>query len=313
MNMNWFSQFVLILMGLLLHSFVWGHGGEIEINTSSPQGPVHLTKTQIAALDLKTVEATERPIATLLPLNGEVKLMPNAQADISTRISGQVTAVYVTVGDVVKKGQVLAKIQSRLVGDPPPTIDVLSSMAGIIDARNINIGQTIEPNIVLFHVSDRTQMQVVAHVYEEDLGKIQIGQSSTLRVLGYPNQLFTGKVSRIDPNLDPLTRTSQVWIDVENSKDLLKPNMFVKVNIFLSQNATTLTIPNGAIIESNGEKFVFVQNIESFQRTEITTGASDDQFTEILNGLVPGDQVVTQGNRELYTFWLTGGHVKAKE
>lgn len=308
-----FSQCILILMGLLLHSLVWAHSGEIEINTTSSQGPVHLTKTQISALDLKTIEASERSIATLLPLNGEIKLIPNAQADISTRISGQVTAVYVTVGDVVKKGQVLAKIQSRLVGDPPPTIDVQSSMAGIIDARNINIGQTIEPNTVLFHVSDRAQMQVVARVYEEDLGKIQIGQSSTLRVLGYPNQLFTGKVSRIDPNLDPLTRTSQVWIDVENSKSLLKPNMFAKVNIILNQNTAALTIPNDAIIEANGEKFVFVQDKETFQRTEITTGASDDQFTEVLEGLVPGDQVVTQGNRELYTYWLTGGHMKAEE
>lgn len=313
MNMNRFFQFILILMVLLIHPLVWGHSGDIKINTNTPQGPVHLTKTQIAALDLKTVEATERPIATLLSLNGEVKLIPNAQADISTRISGQVTAVYVTVGDVVKKDQVLAKIQSRLVGDPPPTVNVLSSMAGIVDARNINIGQTIEPNTVLFHVSDRTQMQVVARVYEEDLGKIQAGQSSTLHVLGYPHQLFTGKVSRIDPNLDPLTRTSQVWIDVENSKDLLKPNMFAKVNIILSQNATALSIPNDAIIEANGEKLVFVQDKESFQRTEITTGASDDQFTEVLEGLVPGDQVVTQGNRELYTFWLTGGQVKAEE
>jgi cobalt-zinc-cadmium efflux system membrane fusion protein len=298
---------------LALSRLSWAHGGAIEVNSTGHQGPVHLTPTQISAIDLKTASADPHPIAELFSLNGEVQLLPNAQADISTRISGQVTAVYSSLGDKVTEGQTLAKIQSRLVGDPPPSVIITSPMEGIIDARNINLGQSIEPNTILFHVSNRTQMQVVARVYEEDVSQVHLGQSSTIHLLSDPHYTFTGKVVRIDPNVDPLTRTCQVWLDVDNTADRLKPNMFAKTNIILKNNPAAVAIPNEAIIEANDEKFVFVQDGENYTRTEIKIGAADDHYTEITDGLIPGDKVVTQGNREVYTQWLTGGQTKAEE
>ena len=57
----------------------------------------------------------------------------------------------------------------------------------------------------------------------------------------------------------------------------------------------------------NGENFVFVHEGEKYDRVDITVGAADDQYTEVKSGVVPGDEVVTQGARELYTRWLTGG------
>ena len=79
------------------------------------------------------------------------------------------------------------------------------------------------------------------------------------------------------------------------------------MGVVLKQNAAALAVPNAAIIEANGEKFVFVKQKDTFTRVEIATGASDDRYTEVTDGLVPGDEVVTQGNRQVYTVWLTGG------
>ncbi len=290
----------------------FAHGGEIEIGGGA-RGPVQLSAAQQKAIALQLASARFRPLSTELNLNGEVQLLPDRQADVSLRISGQIKGLYANFGDRVGVGQRLALVQSRLVGDPPPSVTIKAPMSGVIDARNAVLGQAVEPNTVLFHISDRSQVLVVARVYEEDIGKIKVGQSARVRVLSYPKQAFTGKITLIDPNLDPLNRTVKVWIQVANPQGLLKPNMFARASVILRANEAALTIPNSAIIEANGEKFVFVHNGQEYNRVEINIGAKDDEYSEITDGLVPGDEVVTQGNRQIYTMWLTGGQMKAEE
>ncbi|ERH40914.1 transporter, partial [Legionella pneumophila str. Leg01/53] len=270
-------------------------------------GPVHLTPQQTKMLDIKVVEATNRPMAQMLGLNGQIQLLPDAQADVSIRISGSVTAIDVNLGDNVKAGQRLATVQSRLVGNPPPSVAVTAPIAGIIDARNINLGQAVEPNTVLFHISNRDKLLVIAQVYEEDLDKIKVGQEVNVHALSYPKRTFPGQVTLIEPNLDSLTRTVNVRITLDNEEKLLKPGMFVRANVILARNEAALAVPNAAVLQADNESFVFVQNKDIYDRVVVQMGAVDDEYSEIKDGLVPGDLVVTQGHRELYTLWLSGG------
>ncbi|CZI38943.1 TPA: efflux RND transporter periplasmic adaptor subunit [Legionella pneumophila subsp. pneumophila] len=299
------TVFFLGLLSSMQVSFA--HGGNIEVSEGGTKGPVHLTPEQARMLDIKVVQATHRPMAQLLGLNGQIQLLPDAQADVSIRISGSVTAIDVNLGDSVKAGQRLATVQSRLVGNPPPSVAVNAPIAGIIDARNINLGQAVEPNTVLFHISNRDKLLVVAQVYEEDLGKVKVGQEVNVRVLSYPKQTFPGLVTLIEPNLDPLTRTVNVRITLDNKERLLKPGMFVRANVILTHNKAALTVPNAALLQADNQQFVFVQNGGTYKRVDVKVGAVEDDYSEIIGGLVPGDLVVTQGNRELYTLWLSGG------
>ena len=283
------------------------HGDCIEVGGGGARGPVRLSAAQQAAVGLKGAPAKPRPLATLLKLNGEVHLLPDRQADVSLRISGQVKELLANVGDTVRAGQRLALVQSRLVGDPPPTVPITSPMDGMVDERKVVLGQAVEPNTELFHLSDRSQMLVVAKVYEEDLGKVKPGQEARIRLLAYPDVVLAGKVTRIGPNLDQASRTVKVWVQLDNPQGLLKPNMFATVGVVLRRDEAALTIPNSAIIEAGGEKFVFVRDGDNFNRVEVAVGTSDDRYSEITDGLVPGDEVVTQGNRQIYTLWLTGG------
>ena len=282
------------------------HGGAIEVGGTA-KGPVQLTEAQQKVIGLKLEAATLRPLSELLFLNGEVHPLPGRQADVSTRISGQVKQLYVNLGDRVQAGQRLARVQSRLVGDPPPSVDASAPMAGVIDAVGVAVGSSVEPTTVMFHIQDTSEVNVVARVYEEDLGKIQLGQAANVRLLSYPNKNFAGKVTLVGPALDPLSRTVEVWVKLANPDGLLKPNLFARVGVVLRQAAGTLAVPTAAIIEANGEKFVFVKQKGAFARVEITTGTSDNTYTEVTDGLVPGDAVVTQGGRQVYTVWLTGG------
>ena len=292
---------------------VFGHGDEIELGAAGAKGPVHLTEAQMKAIGLTTVAADLRPLSDILALNGEVQLLQARQAAVSTRISGQVTAVFVNLGDTVKVGQRLARVQARLVGDPPPSVDVASSLSGVVDAVNVALGQSVDPATVLFHVSDRSKVNMVARVYEEDLGKVKLGQEAHVRALSYPDKVFKGKVTLIGPELDPASRTTVVWVSLVNPDGLLKPNLFARASVVLKQNDAALAIPTAAIIEANGEKFVFVHEGNQYNRVEIMTGSHDDELTEVTDGIVPGDEVVTQGNRQIYTLWLTGGGKKSAD
>lgn len=288
---------------------VIAHGGAIEVGEGA-KGPVSLTAAQAKAIGLTLGSADFRPLADLLTLNGEVQLLVDHQAQVNTRISGQVTALYVQLGDKVTAGQRLARIQARLVGDPPPSIDVSSPKGGIVDAVNISLGQSIEPASPLFQISDRSQVNMVARVYEEDLGKVRLGQEARIRTLSYPDKVFTAKVTLIGPALDAASRTAVVWFRLANPDGTLKPNLFAKAAVILKHNDAALAIANAGILEANGEKFVFVKQGDQYDRVDVATGLADDEFTEVTDGLVPGDEIVTQGNRELYTLWLTGGGKK---
>ena len=306
------STTLLILLAAIGPA-AFGHGGQIEVGSGGQKGPVSLSAEQLSALDLRTEPAAMRPVAHLLSVSGEVQPLPSAQAVVSLRISGMVEAVYANPGDRVKRGQTLALIQSRVVGNPPPVVAVLAPISGIVDTRDVAIGQGVDPGTALFHLSDRSSMRIVGRVYEEDLGRVRSGQKAFVKLLAYPKEVLSGVVSLVGPTLDPETRTVEVWILLSNAQGLLKPNLFAQADIVLGENPTALVVPNAAVLEANGEKFVFVRDGMKFSRVDVTVGVTDDEVSEILTGLVPGDEVVTQGVREVYTTWLTGGHASAAD
>lgn len=304
---------LLLLLSAASPQLALAHGEQIETGGTGPKGPVSLTAEQVKALGLETAAADLRPIEKLLGVHGELAALPDAQTDVSLRISGSVKAVYVNLGDAVKAGQKLALIQSRVVGDPPPSVLVVAPIAGIVDARNVIPGQSVEPNSTLFHISNVTRMRVIGKVYEEDLGKVRNGQTAHVKLLAYPGEIFDGTVTLVGPTLDAETRTVEVWIGLDNIKGLLKPNLFARADIVLAENKAALTVPKSAVIEAQGETFVFVRTGDKYDRVDIKAGAVDDKYTQVLSGVVPGDEVVTVGARELYVRWLTGGSNAAAE
>lgn len=300
----------IVVLGTVGVRLAHAHGGAIDTG-SGVKGPVTLTTEQIKALGLQTVAAETRPMESLLAVHGELAALSDAQADVTLRISGTVRAVYVKPGAVVRKGDRLALIESRVVGNPPPTIVVTAPIDGIVDVLSVTVGQSVEPNTTLFHVSNLTRMRVIGKVYEEDLGKVRLNQAAHVKLLAYPAELFEGTLSFIGPTLDEQTRTVDVWVALDNAKGLLKPNLFARIDIVLGSNKTALAVPSTAVLEASGEKFVFVREGNKFNRVDIEAGASDDSYTEVLSGLVPGDEVVTVGVREVYTKWLMGSAATA--
>lgn len=318
------SPFIFVFTLLLAIAFsqlVYGHGegqlggGENKRNTSSSSNNIGVELSDIAqkSIGLKTVVATIRPIEGVLLIGGVVKPEPNRVADVNTRAEGRIEGLYVNLGDRVQKGQKLAAMLPRQIGNPPPLVSITAPLSGIVIERNISLGSAVEPNKTLFRIVDLSKVIVEGDVFESDISKVKLGQDARIRLDAYPNRVFTGKVTFVASGLDPYKRTLHLWASVDNNEGLLKPEIFARIALVVESARKVLAVPLEAIIDDGAEKFVFVKNGNRFIRQGVATGVRDDLYVEITDGLHLGDRVVTDGNRQVYTKWLLGGGLEERE
>lgn len=311
-NKLFLSLFVFLMMVFFTATFspyAHGHGDEQlggeekSTPTISEDHGVELSEISQKSIGLKLADAELREIEEVLTLSGIVKAEPDHVAEVSSRIEGRVEKLYAGIGDRVQKGQQLAAILPRQIGNPP-LVKIVSPISGTVAERNITLGSTAESNKTLFRIIDISSVIIEGEVFESDVPKIKQGQEARIRVDAYPDSVLNGKVTYIANELDPVKRTLSLWVTVANKEEILKPEYFAKLFLVIEKSKDTITVPIEAVIDDGAEQFVFVKNGNRFVRQDVVTGIKNDRFVEITDGLYPGDQVVTDGNRQIYTKWL---------
>ena len=131
---------------------------------------VILDENGVKNLRLETVMVEERTFEKTVFAIGRVEEAPGNQHSVSSRIPGRAVEVNAFIGDRVKKDQLLAKVESRQPGNPPPTIELLAVHDGLVIESHVLQGQPVEPGTELFDISDRTEMWVVAQIPEQKQG-----------------------------------------------------------------------------------------------------------------------------------------------
>lgn len=133
-------------------------------------------------------------------------------------------------------------------------------------------------------------------IYEYEVGLVKIGTLVEVESVAYPGEVFKGKIISINPVLDPMTRTNQVRVEVENPEGKLKPEMFVnaKIKVDLGEK---LAVPDTAVLDTGTRKIVYLLSEGNVvQSRDITVGQKAAGYYEVLGGLKEGDVVVTSGN-----------------
>ena len=181
-------------------------------------------------------------------------------------------------------------------GQPTKTLTLYSPASGVVTAKNIVQGARLNPGDTPFEITDLSQVWVLADVYEGDLANVRTGMTAAFTTEAMPNRTFTGKVSFLDPQLDPRTRTAKVRVALPNPKGELRPEIFGDV-VFQGQARKGLRVPQDAVVDSGTRKVVFVALGEGkFQPREVQLGAASAGQVEVRSGLKPGDQVVVRAN-----------------
>ncbi|MBD3414272.1 MAG: efflux RND transporter periplasmic adaptor subunit [Candidatus Aminicenantes bacterium] len=194
-----------------------------------------------------------------------------------------------------------------------PVITLYSPIRGKIIERNAILGAMIDQTTELMIILDPTVLCVDADIYEKDISKVKIGQQVEVTVPAYPEEKFYGTIKYISDVLNEETRTITVRTEVKNKDMKLKAGMFASINITLNHQDQALSIPAECILDDKGEEIVFIKKGDTFLVQVIKTGAKDNGYVEIIQGLTQGDVVVNKGNYQLksklYEEILKKGHI----
>ncbi len=165
----------------------------------------------------------------------------------------------------------------------------------------VSEGDYVAGGAVLFNVADLSRVWGVFDAYESDLPWISLNQTVEFTARAIPGKTFTGKVSFIDPVINPATRTAQVRIGINNPGLQFKPEMFIN-GVFYSALKTggdELIIPQSAVLWTGKRSIVYVKTpdtgIPSFKMREITLGASMKDTWVVVDGLSEGEEIVING------------------
>lgn len=173
---------------------------------------------------------------------------------------------------------------------------VRSPAAGVVMEKSAIAGSRVSAGDVLFKIADLSQVWVMAEIYEQDIGLIELGQKVQARLDAFPGRIFQGKVAFVYPSLNPTTRTAKVRIELPNPKRLLRPMMYAQLEI-ATEAHRGLAVPRSAILESGRRTLVLVDQGEGrFEPRPVKLGIRGDDMTEVLEGLSEQEQVVTRAN-----------------
>ncbi len=175
---------------------------------------------------------------------------------------------------------------------------VSAPMAGVVTERAANTGLNVDPTAKLFTIVDLSTVWVVADLYEKDFSRVRVGASAGVTTKASPTTLV-GKVTYIDPQLNPETRTAKVRLEVSNAKQELRLGMFADVTIDgIGQDAVAM-IPRAAVQNVGDRTVVYVADANQagrFIEREVHLGDRSGSDVAVLSGLRPGDQVVADGS-----------------
>ena len=181
-------------------------------------------------------------------------------------------------------------------GQPSRRLTFVSPISGVVTSKNLVEGSRLAAGDTPYEVSDLSAVWVMADAYEADQPKVQVGMPATLTLQAYPNRVFRGDVSFVDPLLDSKTRTAKVHLHFPNPTGELKPEMFGEV-VLEGQSRVALTIPADSVIHTGTKDVLFVDLGEGkFQPREVQLGAKAGDQVEVVKGLEQGERVVTRAN-----------------
>jgi RND family efflux transporter MFP subunit len=185
---------------------------------------------------------------------------------------------------------------------PKPLLTVEAPASGTLISRAVNTGEVVMQGKEMFRVADLSTVWVIAQVYEKDLQSVNFNASAVVTAQAFPGKTLRGRVSYVDPKVDPQTRTIQVRIELTNPREMLKLGMFVDVNLgsatkSIGGSQPIAAVPPSALQTLGAKQVVYVATDQpgSFIQREVSVGPEANGRVLVFSGVSSGERVVTGG------------------
>ncbi len=228
--------------------------------------------------------ADEHDVQGLLtPVDGRV-------AQVMARFPGPIRSLRANVGDSVRAGQVLASIESNL---SLTTYTVSAPIAGVVLARQAQVGGVAGEGTALFEIGDLSTLWVDLHIFGNDTQHITAGVPVTVsRMTDGVSQTTT--LERVLPGTATASQSTVARATLRNDDGLWRPGAAVKARIVVATKPAALVVPLGAVQSMDGKDVVFVRVGDTYTARAITLGARDAGQVEVTGGLKAGEDVVVE-------------------
>jgi multidrug efflux pump subunit AcrA (membrane-fusion protein) len=273
-----------------------------------------LDESGVQNLRIETVEVEELDFETTVFAIGRIEEIPANRSVLSSRISGRAVKVTAFEGDRVEKGQVLVEVESRQPGNPPPTIPLRAAQSGLVIASHVRVGQPVEPDTEMLDVSDRSEMWAIAKIPEKEAATMELGTEARILVHAIGGEAIVAELTRFGIEADRKAGTVDGIFQISNPGEKLQPGMRAEFAIITGVRSEVMAVPRSAVQGDPAGRVVYVKDFDlpnTFVRAPVVLGEQNDEYVEVVNGLFPGDEVVTQGSYSLG--FAGGGSISLKE
>ncbi|WP_256776292.1 MULTISPECIES: efflux RND transporter periplasmic adaptor subunit [unclassified Stenotrophomonas] len=228
--------------------------------------------------------ADEHDVQGLLtPVDGRV-------AQVMARFPGPIRSLRANVGDSVRAGQVLASIESNL---SLTTYTVSAPIAGVVLARQAQVGGVAGEGTALFEIGDLSTLWVDLHIFGNDTQHITAGVPVTVsRMTDGVSQTTT--LERVLPGTATASQSTVARATLRNDDGLWRPGAAVKARIVVATKPAALVVPLGAVQSMDGKDVVFVRAGDTYTARAVSLGARDAGQVEVTGGLKAGEDVVVE-------------------
>lgn len=187
---------------------------------------------------------------------------------------------------------------------------IAAPFAGVVSERPINQGDIVQTGTPLFTVVDPTRLKLQGTVPAEDLDRLRVGTKVEFSVDGAPGQLFSGRIERVNPAVDPATRQVRVTVTIPNGGGGLVVGLFAQGRV-ATQGKQAVAVPYTAVDERGISPLVYRLRASKVQRAPVTLGLRDEltELVEITSGVAAGDTLLlgsAQGISEATVVHIAG-------
>ena len=268
--------------------------------------------TKLRTAEAEAVEAQQREerARRLLPLSPEVRA---ASEEALNKLRAAESELAATRQRLILYGLPAGRVDSlRSPSQITSELSVPSPISGTVTTRSVNFGEVVDANKELMRITDLSSMWVIAQVYERDIARLRVGSGASVTSDAFPENIFRGTITYIDPQLDEATRTGKVRVELANPGRALKIGMYVRAAFGALGDAerTAPVVPAAAVQNVAGQQVVFLPTDDPnvFAMRPVRLGPESEGRYIVNEGLNVGDRVVTNGS-----FMLRAEYLKMRQ
>lgn len=258
---------------------------------ASYEGRTTIAADAARAGGVRSERAGPAVVSELIDMAGRVEITPEGKADVRARLPGQIVWMTGQLGQTVTRGQTLLRVESS---HSLQTYAVPAPISGVIVEKNANVGDTTGDR-ALFVIADPTKLHAEFFVYPRDAERIQVGQSVVVRSLSGQNRI-EAEVEAILPAADLASQTLMAHVHLPASASrVFRPGMGVEGSFAVAQAQAPLAVRTKAIQRFRDFEVVYAKVGNTYEVRMLELGRRTPEWTEVLGGLEPGTEYVTDG------------------